>query len=225
MGYILNIHTSTETAIVNICKGNEVLATLTNSDSKEHAKFLHVAIRKILQENNINIKMLQAVGVTNGPGSYTGIRVGLATAKGLCFSLKIPIITFNTLEVMTLSALEKVSEKNAFYCPMIDARRLEVFTAVYNADMNEIIPPSAIVLEQNVFKELRQDQPKYIFGSGSNKFESLIQKSQSFIFIEQKITSTALCKFSWEKYRQQKFDNVAWVEPLYIKEFYSPATK
>lgn len=225
MDYILNIHTTTETAIVNICDEKKVIATMSNSDSKEHAKFLHVAIHKILGENNIDINKLKAIGVTNGPGSYTGIRVGLATAKGLSFSLKIPLITFNALEVMVISALEKTGDKNALYCPMIDARRMEVFTGVYEADMAEVIPPSAIILEPDTFEEIRPDQSIYFFGNGSKKLESLNVKRQNFKFIEQEIISEALCQYSSKKFQQKKFDNVAFAEPLYIKEFYTPAKK
>lgn len=221
MEYILNIHTATETAIVSICCGEKVLATSINKDPKQHAAFLHSAIHVILQENDILISQLKAIGVTNGPGSYTGIRVGLATAKGLCYALKIPLITFNTLEVMALSAVENIQDKNALYCPMIDARRMEVFTAVYNYDIKAIIPPSAMIITENSFEEKQQLHPIYFFGNGSQKFKNQAKNIPHSYFIDQEITSKELCKISWGKYQKKEFDNVAYAEPLYVKEFFS----
>jgi tRNA threonylcarbamoyladenosine biosynthesis protein TsaB len=225
MDYILNIHTTTEKAIVNICNGQNVINTYYNYDPKEHLAFLHSGIQKILKENKILINELKAVGVTSGPGSYTGIRIGLATAKGLCFSLKIPLISFNTLEVMARSAAENIQQQNALYCPMIDARRLEVFTAVFDYAMQEVIPPSAMVLTEESFTELLNSNPIYFFGNGSKKFEILATKIQQSHFIDEEINPGVLCKFGWEKYQKKEFADVAIAEPFYIKEFHSTLKK
>ena len=149
MNYILNIHTTAEKAIVNISNENQVIGTSVNSEQKEHAGFLHTAIKNILDENHINIAELKAVGVTGGPGSYTGIRVGLATAKGLCFALQIPMMMYNSLELMAFSAIENFEkDKQALFCPMIDARRMEVFSAIYDNELKEILSPAAVVLDE-----------------------------------------------------------------------------
>ena len=221
MDYILNIHTTTETAIVNISNGENVIATLLNNDSKQHATFLHSAIKKILQENDINISALKAIAVTNGPGSYTGIRVGLATAKALAFSLKIPLICLNTLEVLAHSAIKNVQDKNALYCPMIDARRMEVFTAVYTSGLRTVNPSCALVLEENSYADLPPDQIIYFFGSGSKKFENIGVKHNYHRFIQQEIESRSLSALSREKYEEKMFENVALAHPLYLKEFYT----
>jgi tRNA threonylcarbamoyladenosine biosynthesis protein TsaB len=221
MDYIINIHTTTETAIVNISDGENVIATLSNQDSKQHASFLHTAIKKILQENDINVGALKAIGVTNGPGSYTGIRVGLATAKGLAFSLKIPLISLNTLEVMAHSAIKNIQNPNALYCPMIDARRMEVFTAVYTSELNIVKPSCALVLDENSYLDLSRDQDVYFFGSGSKKFENISIKHHNHRFILQEIGSESISVLSWEKYREKMFENVAFAHPLYLKEFYT----
>jgi tRNA threonylcarbamoyladenosine biosynthesis protein TsaB len=171
MNYILNIHTATETAMVNICNGPEVLATLFNQDTKQHASFLHTAIDQLLSENQIQMHQLKAIGVSNGPGSYTGIRVGLAAAKGLSYALQIPMITFNTLEVMAITAVNEIKNEDAYYCPMIDARRMEVYTAVYNYQLKEIISPQAMILSENSFEEIAQQQEVIFFGNGSEKFK------------------------------------------------------
>lgn len=225
MDYILNIHTSTEKAIVTICNGQNVVNTAYNYDPKQHAAFLHSGIQKILQENDIPINELKAVGITAGPGSYTGIRIGLATAKGLCFSLKIPLISFNTLEVMARSATENIQQQNALYCPMIDARRLEVFTAVYDYAMQEIIPPSAMVLSEESFSDLLNSYPIYFFGNGSKKFEKLVNKIHQYHFIDEEINPDVFCKFGWEKYQRKEFADVAIAKPFYIKEFHSTLKK
>ncbi|MEO8862667.1 MAG: tRNA (adenosine(37)-N6)-threonylcarbamoyltransferase complex dimerization subunit type 1 TsaB, partial [Ginsengibacter sp.] len=146
MGYILNIHTATETALVSLADGPVVLGTLTNEETKQHAAFLHLAIDKILKDRQIAIKELEAIGVSSGPGSYTGIRVGLAAAKGLCFALNIPMITYNSLELLALSAIDFAKDKEGLYCPMIDARRMEVYTALYKFTEEEVFGPSALIL-------------------------------------------------------------------------------
>jgi len=223
MDYILNIHTTTETAVVCLSKENEVLSSLSNNNSKEHASFLHVAIRKILQENDIHISQLKVVAVTNGPGSYTGIRVGLATAKGLCFSLKIPLLSLNTLEVLAFSAIESVGNKNAVYCPMIDARRMEVFTALYDHDLQLLNPPSAIILDENSYLKNSTSKPIYFFGSGSKKFEEFVAKKDQFRFTEQEIEADSFSKLSYQKFVAGDFQKAAFAEPFYLKEFYSGA--
>lgn len=226
MNYILNIHTTTEKAIVNISNENEVLSTLVNADQKEHASFLHIAIKKILQDNDIAFEALKAVGVTAGPGSYTGIRVGLASAKGLCFALKIPIMTFNSLELMAFSAIKNLPEvdNKSLFWPMIDARRMEVFTAVYDSHLNEIHPPSALILNENSLGELLTDKYVYYFGSGAEKFKKLVENpSKNLMYVLSGITSESMAEFSWNKYQKNDFENIINAHALYVKEFYTTA--
>ncbi|MDE3185198.1 MAG: tRNA (adenosine(37)-N6)-threonylcarbamoyltransferase complex dimerization subunit type 1 TsaB [Bacteroidota bacterium] len=226
MNYILNIHTTAEIAIVNICNENKVLGNSINTEPKEHASFLHIAINKILQDNDIKIGTLKAIGVTAGPGSYTGIRVGLATAKGLCFALQIPMMMYNSLELMAFSAIENFPDlsKETLFCPMIDARRMEVFTAVYNRQLNEINPPSAMVLNETSFEELAKNHLLFYFGSGAEKFKKLAEnQSPNLKYILSDISSTSLAKFGWNKFQKKDFENVINAKPLYVKEFYTPA--
>ncbi|HEY5464874.1 MAG TPA: tRNA (adenosine(37)-N6)-threonylcarbamoyltransferase complex dimerization subunit type 1 TsaB [Hanamia sp.] len=221
MNYLLNIHTTTENAIVNICDGPKVLSSLVNSDSKQHAAFLHTAVHHILQVNDIRPKDLKAIGVTGGPGSYTGIRVGLASAKGFSFALNIPLIMINTLEVMAFTIINKISDESALYCPMIDARRMEVFTAVYDNKLNEIIPPSAMIIAENSFREIMTKQNVYFSGSGSHKFKNIIPHLHDSQFIPDTIDSKSLGIFSWNKLQKKEFENVAHSKPYYIKDFYT----
>ena len=224
MPYILNIHTATETAIVNLVKNGEVLGTISNHDTKQHATILHTAIRQLLETNGLDIKKLDAVGVSSGPGSYTGMRVGLATAKGLCYALGIPLITFNSLELMALSAIRFVNDEVALYCPMIDARRMEVFTAIYNYTLQEIFSPSAIILNENSFADFLILHKVCFSGSGIEKLKT-INKSANSIFIDEKITTESLAEISWKKYIINDIENLPYTQPLYIKDFYTISKK
>jgi tRNA threonylcarbamoyladenosine biosynthesis protein TsaB len=225
MNYILHIHTTAEKAIVTICNEDDVLATFINNEPKEHASFLHVAIKRILRDNDISLADLKAVGITGGPGSYTGIRVGLATAKGLCFALKIPMMMFNALELMAFSALENFDfDKNTLFCPMIDARRMEVFTAVYDYELNEINPPSAVVIEETSFDNLIEEHTFCYFGSGAEKFKKLVEaRSGNLKYILSEISSVSLAKFGWKKFQKNDFENIISAKPFYVKEFYTLA--
>lgn len=221
MNYLLNIHTTIENAIVNVCDGAKVLSTLINSDSKQHAAFLHTAVHHILQVNDIKPKDLKAIGVTGGPGSYTGIRVGLASAKGFSFALNIPLILINTLEVMAFTIINKIADESALYCPMIDARRMEVFTAVYDYKLNEIIPPSAMVLAEDSFQELIAKKIVYFSGTGSLKFKKNYPHLHDSQLIPYTVDSKSLGIYSWNKFQKKEFENVANSKPFYIKDFYT----
>lgn len=220
MSYILNIHTATEEAIVNICDSAKVLHTLYNNDAKQHAAFLHVAIKEILEKANLQMMDLSAVGVTKGPGSYTGIRVGLATAKGLCFALDIPLITYNSLELMALTVKESVKESNAYYCPMIDARRMEVFTAVYDSHLKVRMKPVAMVLDESSFSTFTPDHKIIFSGNGCDKFREFNQYLNVDFYPEKMIDTHALSIVGAAHFKEKRFENVAWSEALYLKEFY-----
>ena len=225
MNYILNIHTTAEKAIVNISNEDQVLDTFTNTDQKQHAAFLHSAIKEILHKNDILISELKAIGVTGGPGSYTGIRVGLASAKGLCYALQIPMMMYNSLELMAFSAIDNFpKDKKAFFSPMIDARRMEVFTAVYDNHMKEIQSPEAIALNNNTLKDLPPGIPVFYFGNGAVKFKELIKNENPDLhYILSDISSEFLARFGWNKFQKKDFENVVNAKPLYFKEFYTTA--
>ena len=222
MKYILNIHTSTEEAIVNISNGEKVLATLYNNDPKQHAAFLHTAIKEILVSEKISPKDLTAIAVTKGPGSYTGIRVGLASAKGLCFALRIPLITMNTLDVMAHTLINEIQDPNALYCPMIDARRMEVFTALYDFNLKEIIPPQAIVLDSSSFLPEVKVKNTNFSGSGCLKLKNMELNIQAEFYPQITISSYSLAFCANYRLEKELFDDVAWSNAEYLKEFYFP---
>ena len=224
MPYILNIHTATETAIVNLCSGKDVIDSDLNFDTKQHASFLHTAISTMLKKQNIDAKQLNAIGVSTGPGSYTGIRVGLAAAKGLCYALNIPLITYNSLELIALSALLLMKDTTSLYGSMIDARRMEVYTAVYDNNMKQIITPGAMILDENSFANILSSHAIIFSGSGSSKFRE-VTKNANAKFIDAEISMEAIAQISWQKFEDNAFENISSVKPVYIKDFHTLAKK
>lgn len=218
MAYILNIDTTTEIATVCLSKGDEVIHSLQNDIQYNHASFLHTSINSIIGDSGLEWSEINAIAVSAGPGSYTGIRVGMAAAKGLCYALGIPFILLNTLEIIALSATLKLPSQESLYCPMIDARRMEVFTAIYDFNLNEIVTHSALILQGNSFQSLLQNNTVFFVGSGSRKFSEIV-KNNNARFVEGRIEPKALSIISSGKYQKLLFSDVALSEPLYIKQF------
>ena len=224
MSVILNIDTSIETASVSIARDGVIQSYLKNTIQKEHASFLHIAVKQLLTESSLDIKQIDAVAVTNGPGSYTGLRVGLASAKGLCYAMNKPLITIGTLNALAAAAIDTSAEpenSSALFCPMIDARRMEVYTAVFDKDLVEILQPTAMILQENSFEQTLQKDRVLFFGNGSTKWKN-ISKSGNAGFIDDPDITSAICKLSFEKFQGNNFTDLTYSEPLYIKDFFSP---
>jgi len=219
MALILNIDTATETALISLAENDLVLSFAINNDQKDHASFLHPAIQDLFVKTGRTIKEIDAIAVTSGPGSYTGIRVGMASAKGLCYALQKPLITINTLEVIALSSIQKINE-NALYCPMIDARRMEVFTAVFDKDLIEIVPAQSLILDKSSYQDLIQTNKFYFSGSGAIKIKDVLNHENALIDHEQ-IRPESMAKLSFNCYDKQIFSDVSYSSPVYLKEFYS----
>lgn len=221
MALILNIDTAVQSASVCLADGERVIATLASPSEKDTAAWLHPAIAGVLRENNFEPVQLMAVAVSAGPGSYTGLRVGMAAAKGLCYALSLPLIAVNTLQVMA-TAVETPS--TPLLCPMIDARRMEVFTALYDVDLNEVLPPTNLVLTQESFSEYLVETPISFFGNGSQK-ASLLIRHPAAVFIDVKTTAENMASLSSKKFESSQFSDLAYSEPFYGKEFYSTISK
>ena len=219
MALILNIDTAVETASLCLSKNGQVTGILLNEKMKDHAKWLHPAIKDIIEKTGLPIQQLDAVAVTEGPGSYTGLRISMAAAKGICYALNKPLITLNTLLVMASTA-KKIAR--GLLCPMIDARRMEVFTAIYTQKLEIIIPPVAMVLDEKSFEEWLKKKQIFFFGNGSCKFREKT-KHPNAVFGNITMGASAMVELSEKKYRLGEFANLAYTEPLYLKEFYTPA--
>lgn len=227
MALILNIDTASENAHVSLAKDGQVLYTRRNESQKEHASFLQAAMQQLMTTAKINFKEVDAVAVTAGPGSYTGLRVGFASAKGLCYALKKPLITIGTLEVLTASALHifpPATDENILFCPMMDARRMEIFTAIYHQDLTAHLQPCAMILDEFSFeKELSKNKIMF-FGSGSAKWQNICADSyrdQNAVFKSVDILPESLANSSNSFFFEKKFTDLAYSEPLYLKEFQS----
>jgi tRNA threonylcarbamoyladenosine biosynthesis protein TsaB len=220
MPLILNIDTAVNTTYVSLAKDGLVLQSFFSDDQKSNASNLHTAIENLLAQANEKTTSLDAVAVANGPGSYTGLRVGLATAKGLCYALNIPLITIGTLEMMAAHIIAEVKPKDCLLCPMIDARRMEVFTAMYDCNMEEIMAPNAMVLNMQSFAEQFLRQKVLFFGNGHKKWEN-INISNNALYDETEYFYNSLNIISLNKYIQADFAELAYSEPFYVKEFHN----
>lgn len=228
MALILNIDTATEHASVCLSKDHELLALESNPNQKDHAAFIQPAIRRLLSTVNCQLSALDAVAASNGPGSYTGLRVGLSTAKGICYALDKPLILINTLQIIATAAIHHQLSTNdqhsTLYCPMIDARRMEVFTAVYNDQLKEVQAPSAMILNENSFNDLLQEHAIIFSGSGSGKLKTVIENSNAF-FLNIQHDARHMQTIAENMYLLKSFADKAYSEPYYIKEFFTPAPK
>ncbi len=224
MSIILNIDTATEKAHVSISRNGIVLADAFNNEQKDHAAFVHAAAKMVFEKSGIQPIDLDAVATTSGPGSYTGLRVGMATAKGFCYALEKPLICINTLELLYKSCLEtflaELKEKSFLFCPMIDARRMEVFTAIFDGLFETILPPTSLILSGDLFSDLLKVNKIIFFGSGTLKWQKICE-SNNAIFKDVEINSVAMNQLSFEKFARKQFRDVVYSEPEYLKKFNS----
>jgi tRNA threonylcarbamoyladenosine biosynthesis protein TsaB len=218
MSLILNIDTATEIAQVNFAKDGRVFQFLTNTSQKDHAAFVQTAVQQLINNTSINLKDIDAVAVTAGPGSYTGLRVGMASAKGFCYALNKPLLLLNMLEVLTVAAQQFSTNPNLLFCPMIDARRMEVFTATYNHCLNIIKPPCPLILEENSFAAELETHEILFFGSGAIKWKNICTHTNALFTIVSDI-SDAISSLSHTYFLKSAFANMAYSEPFYLKDF------
>ncbi len=221
MSLILNIDTALEVATVCLAKNGEVIQTAVNPEPKDHAAWVHPAIKGLLQQCGYSLQQLDAVAVSIGPGSYTGLRVGLSSAKGLCYALDIPLISIGTLEMIAFAVKEEATD---LICPLVDARRMEVFAAVYDKYLTEIIPPHATLLEPGSFGSLLGTHKILFCGNGSKKLQSFLSHANA-LFAGTPETAHSLSQLSHKSFVQKGFADLAYTEPLYVKDFYSPVRK
>jgi len=226
MSIILNIDTTLENAQVSFAENGNVISALTNNTQKDHASFLQQAIQQLTKTTGIDLKHIDAVAVAAGPGSYTGLRVGMASAKGIAYAVKKPLIALSTLEILTVAALKHIKEDagNILFCPMIDARRMEVFTAIYQNDLSLVLAPCALVLTESSFEDLLTTKKIMFFGNGANKWENICHHPNAIF--QKIITSSApMASYAHQFFINKKFADLAYCEPFYIKDFQSVIIK
>jgi tRNA threonylcarbamoyladenosine biosynthesis protein TsaB len=215
LSYILNIETATKNCSVSIAKNGETIACNEVADEGySHAEKLHVFIEEVIASAGITVQDLAAVAVSQGPGSYTGLRIGVSAAKGLCFALNIPLIAVDTLK--TLASQANVS--NGKIIPMLDARRMEVYSEVFNANLEIERSIKAEIIDENSFSEYAETV--YFVGDCAEKSKPVLTAS-NFVFLEEikYPSANAMSKISYDKYQKSDTVDVAYFEPYYLKDF------
>jgi len=225
MPYILNIESATTLCSVSLSKDGKLMAYKELNDGFTHAENLHLFIDDVLKEAQVQVKKLNAIAVSKGPGSYTGLRIGTSAAKGLAYALGIPLISVGTLEILSNHYL---ITKNAYtyFCPMIDARRMEVYTALYDQDLATIIPVQALIVDEQSIQTFREFSEIYFFGNGMQKCQNALSTLANARFIDGVVPSAKyMCSMSFNKFNNKDFENLAYFEPFYLKDFLITAKK
>jgi len=220
---ILNIETATKNCSVSLADGkNLLLLKEVNDGSYSHGEMLHVYIDEVIKKARKNLNDLDAVAVSKGPGSYTGLRIGVSAAKGLCYSLDVPLISVSTLA--SLASILKV-EKDALIIPLLDARRMEVYSCIYDSDYHQIRGIKAEIITENSFATYLDKGKVYFLGDGANKCkETIIHKNA--IFLDNYFPSAKeMVYFSSQKFENKDFEDVAYFEPFYLKDFIAIKSK
>jgi len=218
---LLSIETSTQVCSVAIHKGNSLLAEFSVSEEKSHSKLLTHFIDTIVKDCGLKLEDMDAFAVSKGPGSFTGLRIGVSAAKGLCFALDKPLISVNTLEAMAQSVNANNTDKH-YVCPMLDARRMEVYCALFDADMNYIEQTEALIIDENSFREVLEKRKIFFCGNGMQKCRDLLKKYPNSLFVDDIYPSAAdIGSIAFAKFLKNEFEDLAYFEPFYLKDFYT----
>lgn len=218
MALILNIETSTTLCSVTLAKEGKIISLKEINNGYTHAENLHLFIETVFNEAAVSPIQLNAVAVGSGPGSYTGLRIGVSAAKGFAFALNIPLIAVNTLQIMAAEAVKK-NKSDTVFCPLIDARRMEVYTAIFDKELNTVKETSAKILPDDL-SFFNLEKPICFFGDGMLKCKELLAKIPESLFLENVSPSAiSLAELSFQKHKANLFEDTANFEPFYLKDF------
>lgn len=216
---IINIETSTSICSASLTVDAEPIVSLVDTDTHNHAKQLPLFIDNILKELHFRHLSVDAVALSKGPGSYTGLRIGTAFAKGLCYGLNVPLLAVDTLQLMATQAL--MATHANILCPMIDARRMEVYCCLFSRDLNPITPIEAKVIDADTFNNLLQEHTVCFFGDGADKCKTLLQHPNAS-FLENIFPNAAnMGRWAEKAYQEGQKENIAYFNPLYLKEYHA----
>ena len=231
MAFILIIETSTEVCSVSLSKDGNLVDLIESGEGQNHARLTSVFAETLLKRNNINSGELNAVAVSKGPGSYTGLRIGASTAKGICYAAQIPLIAVGTLEAMAKHVSlnhEKFGipfEGKTLFCPMIDARRMEVYSMLIGENGNILKPISAEIIDESFLESDLRSNTVVFFGNGSAKCQNLIQSPNAIFLSNINASAQYMTELVWEAYNNKHFEDVAYFEPFYLKDFVATVSK
>ena len=221
---ILGIETATKICSVAISDGEKLLALKEEGGEYSHAEKLNGFIDECLKQANVTLQQIDAVAVSKGPGSYTGLRIGVSTAKGLCYALKKPLISVDTLQAMALS-MSKTDDSFDLYVPMIDARRMEVYTGIFNVGNDKEENISAKIIDENSFAVLKENNRLILFGDGAEKCRETLVHS-NIVYSHKGLPSAAyINKIAQQKLVKNEIEDVAYFEPYYLKDFVATTAK
>lgn len=223
---ILHIETSTHVCSVALSEQEKCIFQLSNYDGMNHAAMLSLFLQDALDLLKESGKKLDAVAVSSGPGSYTGLRIGVSTAKGLCYGLDIPLISISTLEIMTIAAIQKhAPNKHDLFVPMIDARRMEVYDVIFDSNRKIIRDTAASIINENSYTELLEKSQVFFFGNGAAKCKQVITSPHATFIDDIHPLAENMIEPALKKYQQGQFEDVAYFEPFYLKEFQTTQAK
>lgn len=216
---ILHIDTATQVCSVALSRGAENIAYRESREKNAHSKNVTLFVEEVISESGLAKDELDAISVSMGPGSYTGLRIGVSTAKGLCYALEKPLIAISTLQAMAYGLAEERKEK-VLYCPMIDARRMEVYTALFDENNRQLREIRAEIIDENSFSEFLNNQKIYFFGDGAPKCKEVLGDQPNAVFIDDFFPSAKFMSgIALDKFQNNDFVDVAYFEPFYLKDF------
>ena len=219
MALILNIETSETICSVALAENNNVITLKESNEERSHAKLITVFIEEIFKNSDYKLQDLDAISVSKGPGSYTGLRIGVSTAKGLCYGLNIPLISVSTLKALANATINTSKYNKYKFCSMIDARRMEVYSAIYNDDLTKIKDISADILTEESYADYLKSNKIVFVGSGSDKFSQILNNNNAFFNKEVMPSAKNMVNISYQKFNNKIFEDVAYFEPYYLKDF------
>lgn len=225
MSCILHVETSTEVCSVGISENTEMIYYEETNQPMSHSSLLGIFVKKAMEYLDQAGKKADAVAISCGPGSYTGLRIGTSMAKGLCYGLDIPLIAIPTLKIMTVNLIHEKQYKSCLFCPMIDARRMEVYTALYDDNLNTIQNTTAKIIDEDSFADLLGNNRIIFFGNGAEKCKSKISHPHAIFVDNIYPTAKNMVYLSLEKYNESQFEDVAYFEPYYLKDFVATTPK
>jgi tRNA threonylcarbamoyladenosine biosynthesis protein TsaB len=220
MSLLLQIETATTACSVALVQHENVLAVKELNQRNIHAEVITVFIEELFEKTQKTYQDLDAIVVSSGPGSYTGLRIGVSTAKGLCYGLDKPLISIETLQAMADGMAAQIADDSLLLCPMIDARRMEVYTALFDSKGNRIQPTSAQIIDENSYADLLQQNKILFFGDGAAKCQQVLGRHHNASFnVEFVNSATCLTKSAIAAFKAATFQDVAYFEPFYLKDF------
>ena len=229
MAYLLHIESSTKVCSVALsCDGKLLACREEDSVSYSHSGLLTSFIEEVMREANVPLNVLAAIAVSKGPGSYTGLRIGVSTAKGLCYGLDIPLIGISTLQALAVHCRDILAQRNniiypealeAIYCPMIDARRMEVYTGLFNDQIEPLQDIQALIVDPNSFAGILDEHKMLFFGDGAEKCRNILTRSNAIFIDGIKPSASAMIPLATETFNRSTTEDVAYFEPFYLKDF------